>query len=45
MHSTYHRGQVAMRLKEMNVIPPLSDYIVWLWYGSPSHVWPDAGAL
>ena len=28
-HSTYHRGQVAMRLKELGLQPPASDYIFY----------------
>jgi uncharacterized damage-inducible protein DinB len=36
MHSTYHRGQVNMRLRELGGEPPLVDYIAWLWYGRPA---------
>lgn len=28
-HSTYHRGQVAMRLRQLGEPPPATDYIVW----------------
>ena len=35
MHSTYHRAQVNKRLRELEVEPPLVDYIVWLWAGQP----------
>lgn len=31
MHSQYHRGQNATRLRELGGEPPLTDYIVWLW--------------
>lgn len=38
MHSHYHRGQNATRLRELGGIPPLTDYIVWLWKGkTPAH--------
>jgi uncharacterized damage-inducible protein DinB len=36
-HSTYHRGQVNARLRELGTEPPLVDYIAWLWFGRPSH--------
>jgi len=35
MHSGYHRGQVNMRLRELGSVPPLTDYIAWLWLGRP----------
>jgi len=36
MHSHYHRGQNATRLRELGGEPPLTDYIVWLWKGKPA---------
>lgn len=39
-HSTYHRGQINARLREIGAEPPLVDYIVWLWQGRPAPVWP-----
>ena len=42
MHSTYHRGQVNTRLRELGVEPALTDYIAWLWFGKPEPAWPDA---
>jgi uncharacterized damage-inducible protein DinB len=39
-HSTYHRGQVNMRLRELGNEPPLVDYIAWLWLGRPKPAWP-----
>ncbi|HVF68323.1 MAG TPA: DinB family protein [Pyrinomonadaceae bacterium] len=42
MHSTYHRGQVNTRLRELGVEPALTDYIAWLWFGRPEPAWPDA---
>ena len=40
MHSTYHRGQINMRLRELGAEPPLVDYIAWIWFGRPSPEWP-----
>lgn len=40
MHSTYHRGQVNMRLRELGIEPPLTDYIAWIWFGRPEAQWP-----
>ena len=34
-HSQYHRGQNAMRLRELGGEPPMTDYIAWLWKGMP----------
>ena len=39
MHSSYHRGQVNARLREVGADPPLTDYIVWIWMERPSPVW------
>jgi uncharacterized damage-inducible protein DinB len=39
MHSHYHRGQNAIRLRELGGTPPTTDYIVWLWKGRPQPVW------
>jgi uncharacterized damage-inducible protein DinB len=44
MHSTYHRGQVSTRLRELGGEPPLTDYIVWIWRGKPQPDWPQATA-
>ena len=38
-HSTYHRGQVNARLRELGVDPPLVDYIAWIWFGRPAPEW------
>jgi uncharacterized damage-inducible protein DinB len=38
-HTTYHRGQVNVRLRELGVVPPLVDYIAWLWLGRPVAEW------
>ena len=39
MHSHYHRGQNATRLRELGGEPPLIDYIVWLWKGKAAPQW------
>ena len=41
MHSTYHRGQINTRLRELGAEPPLTDYIAWLWMGKPAAEWPS----
>jgi uncharacterized damage-inducible protein DinB len=41
-HSTYHRGQVNARLREVGGEPPLVDYIAWVWFGRPEPVWQEA---
>lgn len=38
-HSTYHRGQVNARLREVGGEPPLVDYIAWVWFGRPEPNW------
>ena len=38
-HSTYHRGQVNARLREVGGQPPLVDYIAWIWFGRPDAEW------
>lgn len=38
-HSTYHRGQVNTRLREIGGTPPLTDFIVWVWKGRPAAEW------
>ena len=38
-HSTYHRGQVNARLRELGITPPLVDYIAWLWSRRPAADW------
>jgi uncharacterized damage-inducible protein DinB len=41
-HSTYHRGQVNARLREVGGEPPLVDYIAWIWFGRPAPEWSAA---
>ena len=44
MHSSYHRGQVARRLRELGGEPPLSDFIGWIWMDRPEADWGDEEA-
>ena len=39
MHSHYHRGQNATRLRELGGTPPMTDFIVWLHKGQPLAHW------
>lgn len=39
MHSHYHRGQNATRLRELGGVPPTTDFIVWLREGKPAAKW------
>lgn len=39
MHSHYHRGQNATRLRELSGVPPMTDFIVWLYKGQPHANW------
>src|SRR4249919_3330549 len=39
MHSHYHRGQNATRLRELGGEPPLVDLIVWYWQERPAPRW------
>jgi uncharacterized damage-inducible protein DinB len=39
MHSHYHRGQNATRLRELGGTPPATDFIVWLHKGQPAAQW------
>ena len=39
MHSQYHRGQNATRLRELGGSPPITDFIMWLFKGKPEGRW------
>jgi uncharacterized damage-inducible protein DinB len=41
-HSTYHRGQINARIRELGGEPPLVDYIAWVWLGRPEPNWGGA---
>jgi len=34
-HSTYHRGQINTRFRELSGEPASVDFIVWIWLGKP----------
>jgi len=38
-HSTYHRGQIATRIREIGGEPPLVDFLYWVWSGKPAPQW------
>jgi uncharacterized damage-inducible protein DinB len=44
LHSAYHRGQVATRLRELGAEPPLVDFVAWVWRGQPAAAWPEIPA-
>jgi uncharacterized damage-inducible protein DinB len=39
MHSHWHRGQNAARLRELGGEPPPLDMILWIWKGRPAPSW------
>ena len=39
-HTTYHRGQINTRIKELGGDPPLVDFIIWVWLQKPAAEWP-----
>lgn len=44
LHGLHHRGQANLRLRELGGVPPVIDYIVWVWLGRPSAVWRSMDA-
>lgn len=38
-HTTYHRGQINARLRELGTTPPVTDFIVWVWANKPAASW------
>ena len=38
-HSTYHRGQIATRIRELGGEPPLVDFLYWVWSDKPTPEW------
>jgi len=43
-HSSYHRGQVCARLRELGFNPPMTDFIAWVWAHKPSPTWSARNA-
>ncbi|MGE5457533.1 MAG: DinB family protein [Methanococcaceae archaeon] len=39
MHSTYHRGQINIKLREIGGEPVPVDFIMWLYLGKPDAEW------
>jgi hypothetical protein len=39
LHSTHHRGQVVMRVRQAGGEPSVTDFIAWLWMGCPAPEW------
>jgi uncharacterized damage-inducible protein DinB len=39
MHSSYHRGQIARRMRELGAEAPLTDFVAWIWMGRPVADW------
>ena len=39
-HTTYHRGQINTRLRQLEVKTPDVDFIAWVWMGKPAPEWP-----
>ena len=44
LHSSYHRGQVVRRLRELDVEAPLSDFLAWIWLDRPEADWGEPEA-
>ena len=42
MHTAYHRGQIATRLRELGGEPQITDFIMWIWMRRPEADWPSA---
>jgi uncharacterized damage-inducible protein DinB len=42
-HTIYHRGQIALRVRELGGVPPTVDYLVWVWSGKPAPQWAAEG--
>jgi uncharacterized damage-inducible protein DinB len=40
-HSTYHRAQINIRLREIGGEPPMTDFIAWVWLGKPKVDWDN----
>ncbi|HLG57803.1 MAG TPA: hypothetical protein VI485_20835 [Vicinamibacterales bacterium] len=44
-HSTYRRGQVNERFREVGGEPPLVDDIAWIWFGRPEPDWSEPAVI
>jgi uncharacterized damage-inducible protein DinB len=41
LHSSYHRGQVNARIRELGDEPPLVDYLFWILQNRPEAEWGE----
>ena len=39
LHSTYHRAQVATRVRELGGTPDVTDFVAWVWMKRPEPIW------
>jgi uncharacterized damage-inducible protein DinB len=39
LHTAHHRGQIMTRLREAGGVPPMTDFIGWVWMGRPAPDW------
>jgi uncharacterized damage-inducible protein DinB len=42
LHTTYHRAQVATRIRELGGSPGVTDFIAWVWRQRPEPEWNPA---
>jgi len=40
LHSTYHRGQIATRMRDLGAEPAETDFILWVFIDKPAASWP-----
>lgn len=40
-HSTYHRGQINSRFRELGGEPAMVDFIAWVWLGKAKSAWGE----
>jgi uncharacterized damage-inducible protein DinB len=40
-HSTYHRGQINTRFRELGGEPAMVDFIAWVWLGKHKSEWGE----
>jgi uncharacterized damage-inducible protein DinB len=38
-HTTYHRGQLSTRIREVGGEPPVVDFLYWVWAAKPAPEW------
>ena len=41
LHSTYHRGQIATRIRELGGEPQVTDFVAWVWKSRPERRWVE----